>query len=64
MLPPLAMSTGFVMFLSPEFRVPWSWAAGAFVLGALVLSYPLLRTSRLAPATLYSRMLAGRAAAA
>ena len=28
--------------------MPWSWAAGAFVLGALVLSYPLLRTSRLA----------------
>jgi membrane protein CcdC involved in cytochrome C biogenesis len=47
-LPPLAMSTGFLMFLSAEFRVPWAWAAGAFVLGALVLSYPLLRTSRLA----------------
>ena len=35
------------MFVRPEFRVPWIWAAGAFVVGALVLSYPLLRTSRL-----------------
>jgi membrane protein CcdC involved in cytochrome C biogenesis len=47
-LPPLLMSTGFVMFTRPEFRVPWPWAAGAFVVGALLLSYPLLRTSRLA----------------
>jgi membrane protein CcdC involved in cytochrome C biogenesis len=47
-LPPLLMSTGFCMFLRPEFRVSWVWAAAAFVVGALVLSYPLLRTSRLA----------------
>jgi membrane protein CcdC involved in cytochrome C biogenesis len=42
------MSTGFLMFVRPEFRVSWLWAVAAFVLGALVLSYPLLRTSRLA----------------
>lgn len=47
-LPPMMMSTGFCMFLRPEFRVSWLWAAAAFGLGALVLSYPLLRTSRLA----------------
>jgi membrane protein CcdC involved in cytochrome C biogenesis len=47
-LPPLMMSTGFFMFVRPEFRVSWAWALAAFVLGALVLSYPLLRTSRLA----------------
>jgi membrane protein CcdC involved in cytochrome C biogenesis len=48
LLPPLGMSTGFVMFLRPEFRLPWLWALAAFALGALVLGYPLLRTSRMA----------------
>jgi len=46
-IPPLGMATGFVMFLMPRFRVPWSWAAVAFVGGAVGLAYPLLRTSRL-----------------
>ncbi len=46
-IPPLGMATGFCMFLAPPFRVPWSWAAAAFVAGALGLAYPLLRTSRL-----------------
>lgn len=41
------MSTGCLMFLRPEFRLPWTWAVGAFAIGALVLGYPLLRTSRL-----------------
>jgi len=45
--PPLGMSTGLAMFLLPMFRVPWSWAIVAFASGALVLAYPLLRTSRL-----------------
>jgi membrane protein CcdC involved in cytochrome C biogenesis len=35
-LPPLAMSTGLAMFLAPGFRVPWSWALGAFLAGGLV----------------------------
>ncbi len=47
LIPPLGMSTGFCMFLLPVFRVPWLWALAAFLVGALVLSYPLIRTSRL-----------------
>jgi membrane protein CcdC involved in cytochrome C biogenesis len=46
-IPPLGMATGFSMFLAPPFRVPWLWALVAFLSGALVLAYPLLRTSRL-----------------
>ena len=46
-IPPLGMATGFCMFLAPAFRIPWAWAAGAFVTGAVLLAYPLLRTSRL-----------------
>jgi membrane protein CcdC involved in cytochrome C biogenesis len=46
-IPPLGMSTGFCMFLVPAFRVPWVWALCAFAIGALVLAYPLIRTSRL-----------------
>ena len=46
-IPPLGMATGFGMFVVPAFRVPLSWAATAFLGGALGLAYPLLRTSRL-----------------
>jgi membrane protein CcdC involved in cytochrome C biogenesis len=46
-IPPLGMATGFCMFLVPAFRMPWAWAAGAFVIGALVLAEPLIRTSHL-----------------
>ena len=46
-IPPLGMATGFSMFIVPMFRVPWTWAAAAFLLGAIVLSYPLLRTTKL-----------------
>src|SRR3984957_15576173 len=46
-IPPLGMATGFCMFLAPICRIPLLWAAGAFLLGATVLAYPLLRTSRL-----------------
>jgi len=46
-IPPLGMATGFCMFIAPAFRVPWTWAAVSFLLGAIVLAYPLLRTSRL-----------------
>jgi membrane protein CcdC involved in cytochrome C biogenesis len=45
--PPLGMSTGFCMFLVPETRVPLPWALAAFAVGALLFSYPLVRTSRL-----------------
>ena len=47
LIPPLGMSTGFCMFFAPQCRIPLSWALGAFFLGAIVLAYPLLRTSRL-----------------
>jgi membrane protein CcdC involved in cytochrome C biogenesis len=46
-IPPLGMATGFSMFIFPAFRVSWSWALWAFLLGSLLLSYPLIRTSRL-----------------
>jgi len=46
-IPPLGMATGFCMFFAPPFRVPWTWALIAFLLGALALAYPLLRTSKL-----------------
>jgi membrane protein CcdC involved in cytochrome C biogenesis len=47
LFPPAGMSTGFFMFVVPAFRVPWSWALVAFLIGALALAYPLLLTSRL-----------------
>jgi membrane protein CcdC involved in cytochrome C biogenesis len=47
LIPPLAMSTGFSMFLVPMARVPWTWALGAFLAGAIFFAYPLVRTSEL-----------------
>src|SRR5437868_643159 len=47
LIPPLGMSTGFAMFLVPIFRIPWTWALGAFLIGFFLLSIPLTRTSRL-----------------
>jgi membrane protein CcdC involved in cytochrome C biogenesis len=46
-IPPLGMATGFSMFFVPAFRIPWTWAAIAFLIGAFVLVYPLLLTTRL-----------------
>ena len=46
-IPPLGMATGFSMFVVPQFRFPWSWAAIAFVLGATVLAWPMLATTKL-----------------
>lgn len=46
-LPPLAMSTGFVMFALPMFRMPLWWAVTAFAAGALLFAIPLARSSRL-----------------
>lgn len=46
-IPPLGMATGFSMFVDSAFRVPWSWAALAFLTGAVVLAWPLLLTTRL-----------------
>jgi membrane protein CcdC involved in cytochrome C biogenesis len=47
LIPPLGMATGFSMFFVSAFRIPWAWAAAAFILGATALAYPLLRTTRL-----------------
>jgi membrane protein CcdC involved in cytochrome C biogenesis len=47
LIPPMGMATGFCMFIAPAFRISLLWAIGAFLLGAVVLAYPLLRTSRL-----------------
>ena len=43
-IPPIAMSTGFGMFAYAPARIPVPWAATAFALGALVLSYPLIKS--------------------
>ncbi|MEI7026442.1 CcdC family protein [Paenibacillus sp. y28] len=46
-MPPIGMSTGFIMFASPLVHIPWSWAIAAFLAGLLFFAYPLIRTSRL-----------------
>ncbi len=44
-LPPFFMSTGFLMFLAPSVRVPWSeW--GEAILVGLVFSVFLIKTSK------------------
>ncbi|WP_430103869.1 CcdC family protein [Paenibacillus validus] len=46
-IPPIGMSTGFLMFALPFFRIPLAWAGSAFLAGLLLFSYPLIRSSRL-----------------
>ena len=46
-IPPVAMSTGFGMFLFSPFQVPLTWAALAVLCGAGVLAWPLIKTSQL-----------------
>src|SRR5439155_10149942 len=46
-IPPLGMATGFCMFFVQQFRVPVLWGGIAFLLGALLLAWPILATSRL-----------------
>ncbi|HEX4936998.1 MAG TPA: cytochrome c biogenesis protein CcdC [Gemmatimonadaceae bacterium] len=48
-IPPLAMSSGFLIFAMPMARVPWTWAIATFLLGFLVLSYPLTNSTKLEP---------------
>lgn len=47
LIPPAGMATGFSMFIVPGFRFPLDWGVGAFLIGALVLAWPLLATSSL-----------------
>ncbi|GGH37677.1 CcdC family protein [Paenibacillus segetis] len=44
-IPPLGMSTGFFMFVAPEMHIPILWGLTAFVVGALLFSYPLIRST-------------------
>ena len=46
-LPPIGMSTGFMMFIAPQMRIPLWWGVAAFIVGAAVFAIPLARTSRL-----------------
>src|SRR4029078_3785538 len=47
LIPPVAMSTGFSMFVLSDFRPTWEWALGAFLAGAFLLSVPLIRSTEL-----------------
>jgi membrane protein CcdC involved in cytochrome C biogenesis len=60
-IPPLAMSTGFFMFVAPQARVPVRWAVAALLVGALVLSWPLALTSKLTRVGDEIRMVRSRA---
>jgi membrane protein CcdC involved in cytochrome C biogenesis len=46
-IPPLGMSTGFLMFIAPAMRLPLTGGLGALALGGVLFAIPLLRTSRL-----------------
>ncbi|WP_166243248.1 CcdC family protein [Paenibacillus turpanensis] len=45
-MPPIGMSTGFLMFIVPDTHIPLLWALGSLLVGALLFSYPLIRTSK------------------
>lgn len=46
LIPPLGMSTGFLMFIAPQTHVPWHYAVLAFLVG-LLFAYPLIASSRM-----------------
>ncbi|MET3938653.1 membrane protein CcdC involved in cytochrome C biogenesis [Paenibacillus sp. PvP094] len=46
LIPPLGMSTGFLMFVVPETHIPLWWAVIAFLVGWFIFSYPLIRSTR------------------
>ncbi|CAM3300505.1 cytochrome c biogenesis protein CcdC [Paenibacillus lupini] len=46
-IPPLGMSTGFVMFAFPIMHIHWLWGVSAFGTGMLIFSFPLIVTTRL-----------------
>ncbi|WP_068782884.1 CcdC family protein [Paenibacillus phocaensis] len=45
-IPPLGMTTGFMMFIVPETHIPLLWGVIAFACGWLLFSYPLIRTTK------------------
>jgi len=46
LMPPIGMSSGFLMFLYPKTHMPVVWLIFAFAAGAILFSYPLIRTSK------------------
>ncbi|MBH5319819.1 cytochrome c biogenesis protein CcdC [Paenibacillus sp. GSMTC-2017] len=46
-IPPLGMSTGFIMFALPMTHIPWLWGVSAFGTGLLLFAFPLIVTTRL-----------------
>ncbi|RIV26733.1 cytochrome c biogenesis protein CcdC [Alicyclobacillaceae bacterium I2511] len=46
MLPPIGMSTGFLMFVVPQTHIPWLYALAAFLVGVM-FSYPLILSSKM-----------------
>lgn len=47
LIPPFAMSTGFSMFAYEPTRIPIAWALAAWLIGATLLAYPMIKSSRL-----------------
>lgn len=47
LIPPLGMATGFSMFVYPPARIPPTWALLSFAIGAALLAYPMIKTSKL-----------------
>lgn len=47
LIPPLAMSTGTAVFLFAPFQIPPAWAFWSVVVGAVLFSYPLIKTTQL-----------------
>lgn len=45
-IPPLGMSTGFLMFIVPIMRVPFLYAIAAFLIG-MIFSFPLITSSKM-----------------
>lgn len=45
-MPPIGMSTGFLMFVVPMTQIPWMYAVVAFLTGAILFAYPLIKTSK------------------
>ncbi|MCI0184539.1 CcdC family protein [Sulfoacidibacillus ferrooxidans] len=45
-MPPLGMITGFLMFLVPDIRIPWTYALITFLVGCF-FSIPLIYTSHM-----------------
>jgi membrane protein CcdC involved in cytochrome C biogenesis len=45
-MPPIGMSTGFLMFFYPPMHFPFVWGVAVFAIGAALFSIPLILTSR------------------